>query len=318
MKKRNKIIQLSIALSMGLMSANAQNVANFDDLTLESESFYDGSSDHSGTPYATENFQYRSCDVNFSLSYSDWGGSGSFSGMAYSNQTDLTNASFENFSAYANPAGAYSGNNFGIFFPSWSGGDSIFFDDPVNLISTYITNHVWTYHYIMGTDGVGNGTFETGDSLAITISGYNQDSEHVGDVIFYLADFTGNNSMVVENWTEVDLSTLSNVSYLKFKISSTDSWAPTYLCLDDLSYTNLSGIEKEKNMSSISIYPNPSSDFITIENEIGNTYQIIDIQGRTINQGIIENKIEKISIQDLYSGIYYIVINNQVEKLIKY
>lgn len=239
MKKIYVLLLLCGIYSITQNSALAQNVANFEELTLASESYYDGSSDHSETLYETEIFSYTTGGATFSVSSSFWGaGTFAFSGMAYSNQTDQTTASYTNFSAYSSPAGGANGSaNYGIFY---SGSDSITFTEAVDLNSIFITNHVWAYHYIMGTDGSGSGTFEDGDFLKLKIKGFSSSKAEVGEVIVDLADYTNGNSTVINNWTEVDLTSLAQVTYIKFSISSSDDWAPLYFCMDDLSYTTTS------------------------------------------------------------------------------
>ena len=88
---------------------------------------------------------------------------------------------------------------------------------------------------------------------------------------------------------------------------------------------NLSVLESEINKSTIIIYPNPSNNFITIQNEENPTenfdYKIVDLTGRIIKSG--NSKFNKqLNIESLTSGNYIIQIETEngekfTEKLIK-
>ena len=71
---------------------------------------------------------------------------------------------------------------------------------------------------------------------------------------------------------------------------------------------------KIKNKQELNVYPNPASDFITIEfaEQIEKSnYEIIDISGRKINSGFINNTKYNIDISKMERGIYFINILNK-------
>jgi hypothetical protein len=310
MKKHMKIAVIAGLFLAGMTNVEAQQVADFEDLSLAAESFYDGTTDHSGTEYATESFPFTSGNVTFNLSVTDWGGGFlSYGGTAYSNQTDLTTASYTNYSAYADPAGGANGSaNYGVYYMGYGVIDSIVFPEAANLQSIQIANHVWTYHYIMGSDGSGTGTFEAGDYLTLTLTAFDDADETIGTIDIALADFTDGNSDIISNWTSIDLSSLENVAYIKFSISSNDSMCPSYFCLDDLTYSTSTDIAVEQ--SAISIYPNPVKDYLVIQNANGATFEITDIYGKIIETGIIHSDRQQIAIENYPSGIYLVNFMN--------
>ncbi len=312
-KKHMKTAVIVGILLAGMTEGQAQQVADFENLNLETDFYYDGGADHSGTEMETEEFYYQSQGVHFSVNHTDWGGgSSSFGGMAYSNQTDTATASFTNFSAYANPE---ISSTYGIYYPSWGVSDSIFFDEAANLQSVKIANHAWAYHYMKGTDGSGSGIFTEGDSLTVVFRGYNVENELVGTIQIHLADFTDGNAFILDDWTEIDLSALVNVSYVKMQISSNDAWAPTYVCMDDLSYSTTNGIEDIE--SEISVYPNPVTDFLKIDNAEGGKYQVCNSCGRVLEVGNINANSEWISTADFAAGMYFIRIDFQSHQIVK-
>ncbi|MCW8897561.1 MAG: PKD domain-containing protein [Flavobacteriales bacterium] len=81
---------------------------------------------------------------------------------------------------------------------------------------------------------------------------------------------------------------------------------------DSVTYTSTIGIN-EQNASSLSIFPNPVNDILTIENVAFNIDEIIilDITGKTIKTVLPTNN--KINVSALADGVYFIKIisNNQ-------
>lgn len=80
-------------------------------------------------------------------------------------------------------------------------------------------------------------------------------------------------------------------------------------------YTNVGVNETE--LSQFSIYPNPVSDNLYINNFQSKEFylQIFDIKGQLVfNQKLLE-QINKISISNLQRGIYYVVIYNNSNKV---
>ena len=70
--------------------------------------------------------------------------------------------------------------------------------------------------------------------------------------------------------------------------------------------------------SDFSVYPNPARDYILIKNERleGEVIQILDLAGKLIIQSTIQSFENKINIEDLESGIYFVKVGTQSEKLI--
>ncbi|MEL1243274.1 T9SS type A sorting domain-containing protein [Flavobacterium sp. DGU11] len=70
------------------------------------------------------------------------------------------------------------------------------------------------------------------------------------------------------------------------------------------------------NKETMSLYPNPAKNILNINNEsaLGQIYAIIDMTGRTIKSGIVENAID---ISSLSSGLYTFTTNNVSAKFVK-
>ena len=84
----------------------------------------------------------------------------------------------------------------------------------------------------------------------------------------------------------------------------------------------ITAIDDLKN-TSITIQPNPTSDFAIIKLEDQNLsnaqYILTDINGKVIQQNKIENKQTSVSLQDLANATYFIQVltNNQKAKTFK-
>lgn len=65
------------------------------------------------------------------------------------------------------------------------------------------------------------------------------------------------------------------------------------------------------DFANLSIYPNPTSDFVTVEtvpNLLQQPYQVLDNTGKVILAGIIETDQLRISLSDFPTGIYFLQI----------
>jgi hypothetical protein len=80
-----------------------------------------------------------------------------------------------------------------------------------------------------------------------------------------------------------------------------------------LSFT---GIDEQEN-SKIIISPNPASEYFIVnatEELIGQTYSIIDLNGKTLKKGTLTQKEQNIEIGNLSEGMYLFKINNETEQ----
>ncbi|WP_445713373.1 T9SS type A sorting domain-containing protein [Flavobacterium sp.] len=84
----------------------------------------------------------------------------------------------------------------------------------------------------------------------------------------------------------------------------------SYIIRPNFQDSTLSIQENQFGNNIITIYPNPSSEFITISgiNKKEN-YSIYNVLGAKINSGAVSNK-EKLNIQNITNGIYFLKFNN--------
>jgi hypothetical protein len=79
---------------------------------------------------------------------------------------------------------------------------------------------------------------------------------------------------------------------------------------------SFNGIDEQEN-STILISPNPASDYVVVsasEELIGGSYSIIDLNGKTLKEGTLTQKEQKIEIGNLSEGMYMFKINIETER----
>ncbi|PKR81303.1 hypothetical protein CW751_04390 [Brumimicrobium salinarum] len=306
-----KLYFLASAL-LAVTTLKAQTTVDFEDLSLPAavDTFYNGSDEAGGFTSGGVHFGNQ-----YNTTYDSW------TGFVYSNMTDNTTSGYMNqYSAY--PASGVNGSEiYGIF----NGGDTLNFPGTDNdLVSIQLTNT--TYAYLSMRDGdsfskaFGSTTDANGDTdgtngedfFFVRIYAHNGMDERIDSVDFYLADyrFTDNNDdYLIDTWTNVDLSNFGGVNYLTFDFHSSDVGqyginTPTYFALDDIVYTNTSGIVQEKT-NAIAVYPNPAHHIVKIENGQSGNYVIVNMQGQTVKT-FKHTQETTLDISGLKTGVYFI------------
>ena len=311
---KKNLFLTSVLIAIFSFALNAQTIVDFESLTVPADGYYNGSTDYSGSGNQ-ETFTYSENGASFYVNYTNTGTYDYWSAFAYSDQTDLTTADWTNYSAYANPAGgADASSNYVIAYTFT--GDSVIFDNLVHIDSVKITNSVWAYHYMNGSDGSGSGTYGADDYFKLSITGISDSGSYTGTVDFYLADFTNGNSYIIDNWTNVNLSDLGNVKGLKFSLSALDTWTPYYFCMDNLTYSDAVSVKNIDN-EVVSVYPNPAKSIVNITNVLNSNITVSDISGKIIFSKNNCSETEKINLSDKSDGIYFITVLNNNTTLTK-
>lgn len=243
-------------------------VVDFDDIQLALESEWHGP-DPNGVivegPYGDEvhgSFSSRGATfVNrFDTMYESW------SGFAYSNQSDTETPGFGNqFSAITGTGAGIGSDNYGVAYGYLDLEPNLFqpfafdptnvehlnrlpyFDIPVGgrAKSLYVTNTTYAVKSMeLGDQFAKKFGGESGDDPDwFKLSIHGTDAEGVplsSSVEFYLADFQGEVDTIVDTWSPVELTGLENARRLYFNPSSSDVGlfgmnTPAYFAIDNIS-----------------------------------------------------------------------------------
>ena len=220
MKFKNLMILIIVFWTVDMVNAN---IANFDDLSLSPNSYWNGSN---------KTGDFTSGSAVFNNNFTDWGsGFTSWDGWAYSNKSDTTTSGYTNqYSAIT--GSAQSGSNYGIAYIGWTELPSITLNNASVVQGIYVTNT--TYAYLAMKNGEYPATkFENQDWFKLTITGKDSSGSATGTVDFYLAE----NGYIVNTWEYVNLSSLRTVKSLEFALSSSDNGVmgmntPAYFAMD--------------------------------------------------------------------------------------
>ncbi len=322
---------MGLGLMLSLTNIKAQFIADFENLTLPAESYWDGS-DLSGTHNNGEfHSEFTSGDFTFPNVYdTTWGAPGYWlGGFAYSNMTDSVTSGPGN--KYSSKAGrGYNSSNYVV-----SSNNSYITNNGMSLgsnLSFYISNSTYAYNSMRDGDAFakkfGGPTGNDPDWFKVTIKTFGLGSPTSIDFDFYLADFRfSDNSQdyILEDWVFVDFGfCIFDSLYFELSSSDTGTWGmntPAFFCLDDIFEISLS--IDELNSSKFSFYPNPTSSVLNIKSvDVIESAKVIDITGKTMLTfaGNNQNQLQ-IGVAELNSGVYFIQLSSKgtttVQKFIK-
>ncbi len=119
----------------------------------------------------------------------------------------------------------------------------------------------------------------------------------------------------------VDLTSYSgDIIKLRFTGTTGGNW-DTDIAIDDINISDHTSIEEEELNQAISIYPNPNNgEFdLTIDNaKIEQvTINIFDVYGRMIYSNSLSNKLNRISLSEVSSGIYTVRVSSKDQTVTK-
>lgn len=251
----------------GIAISHAQTTTvTFESLPVPAEGFFNGDTNGS-SPYR-DNFQIIGTRDNFgspeTLQAWDIDGVeffnghteafGSWNGWSWSNIIDTTTPGYPN--QYASfpgggsdgTGGTTDGDTYAVGF-----GNDTYINLPSDIELNSIDITTTTYSALSMRDGdsftekFGGASGDDPDYLKVTLTGYDewfvgvdQTGSAIGSVEVYLADYRfSDNSLdfILDEWLETDLSPIVNARSIGFSFESTDFAIPTYLAIDNLSFS---------------------------------------------------------------------------------
>jgi hypothetical protein len=328
------IILLILSL---FQNAVSQNIANYEDLNLSTNSYWNGNDNSGG---------FNNASFFFENNYTSFGG-GMYAwyGFAYSNMTDTLTTGYTNQFSAITGKGALNSANYAVSYVNYDfmnnykmHPNTIRFTTPQLIRGFYFTNATYAYFSMLNGDGTlakkfGGISGNDADWLKLQIKGY-RNGGITDTVDCFLADFRFTNNAldyILKTWKWVDLTVLGDVDSLSFGLTSSDNGAygmntPAYFCMDDFNGVNpnLTVNEINKSNKQINIYPNPFTETIQLQaysNDEILRFQIYDLSGKEIRKKDIVNQKNIINLSDLTAGIYFIKLTGSdfyhFQKIIK-
>lgn len=304
-----KLIFTGMMCTIALAPISAQTTSTFDNLPLSTDTFWNGSDLSGGFTDGDAYFPNV-----YDTAWSVWS-----SGFAYSNVLDTLTTGFTNLYGSANGTDA-SGN--GIYAVAQNNAVVRLTGNAAGKIVSgmYITNS--TYAYLSMRDGdsfakkFGGSSGNDPDWFKLTVKGYSGGALTADSVEFYLADyrFSNNaNDYIITEWKKVDLTKLGAVDSVFLHLSSSDNgqWGmntPAFFCMDNFNYQNTAVADVAP--STISLYPNPTHDFIRCylpTNEHGECI-IRNINGQISQRKLLSPGLNTIPVHSLEAGVYMVTV----------
>ncbi|WP_317898268.1 T9SS type A sorting domain-containing protein [Aurantibacillus circumpalustris] len=331
MKKTITIISLALT-GVGF---NAQTVADFENLTLGTDTFYEN---HNGDSWVVTNATFR---YAWDTTYNLWD-----AGFAYTNKNNITDGTYNNLYGAITGKGYNNSNKYVTASQGYFGGQMRvkLSASEKSVLGFFVTNSTYGYKTMLNGGGPARAFGDTlhthsglqpgnyPDWFKLTVYAYKNGTKKTDTVEFYLADYRfSNNSQdyIVNAWTWVDCSTLGNVDSVSFKLYSSDIGIyginnPTYFCLDNFSTSSsiVTGLTEGSSDNGLQVYPNPFNSMITVQGQSPLArITIKDMAGKIVHDETMQNTSSQINLNDLQSGIYLLQMrsetNSTVKKIIK-
>jgi hypothetical protein len=226
---------LIIVFVAGLTSVSGGAVVDLEGLTLEAESYWNGSDGSGG---------FVSVPAHFGNNYDS--GFGSWDGFAYSNITD-TEA--EGWAAQYNAitgGGEGGSSNYAVCYMGYAQAPVVTLEEAAVVEGFYVTNTNYAYYSMLKGDAYakkfGGESGSDEDWFLLTVTGKDSGGEMTGTADFYLADFRyaeSERDYIVDRWEWVNLASLGVVKRLEFSMDSSDvgAWGmntPGYFAMDSM------------------------------------------------------------------------------------
>lgn len=225
-----------IAIAISILSLSScikedesyfKQTITFQEAPLAPETYWNGEDGTGSKVFGTVIF-------NNHYEENEWGGY--WEGFAYSNITDIETEGYDNeFSAYVSQGGNPQ-NKYSVAYVNEESATMSFINVAMPL-SILVANTTLAYYSMLNGDDF-TSPFDEGDWFMLTATGYNDNEEMVNRIDFYLADYRGENPYIIDEWTFIDLTSLSGSSKIIFTLSSSDNSeygmnTPAYFCIDN-------------------------------------------------------------------------------------
>ena len=226
----------------------AAAIIDFEDVTLGPNSAtYGGPGTEAD--YVAQAVTLTSGSASFRTTITRYSPAEYWSGFAFSNKGDTSTNSWTNDTSSFTGGGAGGTGTFAVaYWQSYDPPPLIGLPAGMQPVSVKLVNTTYTALTIRDGDpnNFSSGEYEAGDYLSVTFTGNSAldgTGTTTGTATFFLADFRGGSSLVVDQWTDFSLAALGLARSISIDFASSDASVfdgisyintPTYVALDNL------------------------------------------------------------------------------------
>lgn len=242
----------AVILTASTIAISDAATVDFNDFSLPPDSYHDGRPS-SNPPAGTYDGTFVSGGVSFHNSVTVTPDYSYFAGWAVSNRTQTPPAPGTypegNFApAYQFSVSAGGGGNYGLVYLNGFNDRPLVLPNGTSPVSMQVTNTNYSILSMRDGDGFakkfGGTAGNDEDFFLLTIQGLDSASQPVGaPVLFYLGNFLGSNTTIVDTWQTLDLTPLAGAAQLGFSLTSSDNDpiygmnTPAFFAMDNLVLT---------------------------------------------------------------------------------
>ena len=314
--KKNLLTIIISLLSINMLSSQSI-ITDFESFNLEIDTFLNGSDGSGGF---TGNNIFLPNDFNSNY--------GSWTGWSISTVVDTVTPGFTNQYASISGNGANGSTHYATTFVS--GTSTVDIEGGYDLESISVNNDTYPFLSMLNGDSFakkfGGETGDDPDFFSITIKASLNGEIKEDSIEFFLADYRfEDNSMdyIINEWTEIDLTSLGTADQLIFSLNSSDIGAfgintPGYFCMDNITLIDFADSQENIEDIAVNVYPNPATDWLIIEMETqeqGNL-SVYDNSGRMVFRHTDYTPNTAVSISTLDPGQYVISLMMKDKKSI--
>jgi hypothetical protein len=331
MKQKQILLLIALLLSgMNLLTAKTHDepikigeaqIATFDDLALDAESFWQGYENEEESVFYSGSYSFTN------TYYSEWNFWG---GFAYSNLTATTylNQSEHQFRSVVGH-GVDNSENYAVVYALGVQADIqlTYTTEADTVQGVYLTNNAWTYSSMTEGDSYAGEPFAQGDFYKVIFTGVHADNS-TSSVECYLADYRSTNSdehYILTDWKWFDLSSLGRVKKISVSLdgSRTGNFglnSPGFFCMDNFGAKQPEATDiKDVNQPHSIIYADANTLFINT-NYANYDVRIYSVTGMLLHSQKAATNVE-INIGKLAKNVYIVELTSknirEVQKFIK-
>lgn len=169
------------------------------------------------------------------------------------------------------------------------------------------------------------------DSLLIEVY-FKQEGEHIGLAINYFVESTAEMTpfeipILYNTGIDSVLSPEPDSAEIRISIVNHDNISLSEVLIDKLCFDGFyvghidsvpDGITYEENLSSVVLYPNPTTGMVSISGaEIGAKFHVLDMNGSLITSRNVASKTLHVDLSHLSAGIYMVMVEGERSRMVK-